>query len=273
MKFLEALPHIKIMPLSPREQIELFEHHYGRKLTKDDDMKFVKSILQYCDGGTLYIEHLARYIQIHELTFEEAYNMLQECDPFPESWYIQKDTKVFTDETFYGTFLKILFPNAITNSRKKVLKALSLLPFEGVSRRLIFDVLGKSMQNEIISLENEGYVMQDVMEGRTVTRIAPILQNLVRWAFFKKEKDCGEFLEGLYIFMRDSELKNVELDIYAIAMNILDSMKLKEFDSEILEKWLEGFKKFFNLRASHLEQYKKELLFRKIDNVLKRINN
>ena len=73
--------------------------------------------------------------------------------------------------------------------------------------------------------------------------------------------------------MRDSELKNVELDIYAIAMNILDSMKLKEFDSEILEKWLEGFKKFFNLRASHLEQYKKELLFRKIDNVLKRINN
>lgn len=260
LQFLDSFPNLRVTPLAEYEQIQLFEHYFGRKIAQGVEMKYVKDILQYCDGGTLYIEHLARYISMRELTFEEACIMLQECDPFPDSWYVQKDGSVFSDETFYGTFLKILFPNSVTPMRKKVLKILSLLPNAGVSRRMIFKVLGKTMQDELISLENEGYVMCEIIGGKRITRLTPILQNLVRWAFFDTEKDCGDFMNGLCSFMSNSTLENIERDIYAVALKILTLMNFSEFDIDTAQKWINSFGKFFTSHQGCIEDYEKDIL-------------
>ena len=86
-------------------------------------------------------------------------------------------------------FLKILFSNSMTDLRKKVLKALSLLPVEDVSRRLVLETLPPNMQDDLIRLESEGYVMKDISQGgRTITRLPPILQTLVKWAFSEIEE-------------------------------------------------------------------------------------
>lgn len=250
LRFFESFPNFRTGRLESSEELRLFEHHLGRKLNADDDRHTLDQILHFCDGNPICIEHIAKYISMRELTFEEAMNLLLEGDPFPHTWYIQKDHKIYTDESFYAVLLKILFPNSMTELRKKVLKALSLLPSEGVSRRLVLETLPPDMQDELIRLESEGYVMRDVSQsGRTVTRLPPILQTLVQWAFFETEKDCEDFLEGLYVFMRDSELKNIESDVYNIEKKILNLMNFREFDPEIVEKWLDGFKKFFKKRS------------------------
>ena len=87
----------------------------------------------------------------------------------------------------------------MTPRRRKVLKALSLLPAAGVSRRMIFEVMDKPMQDELISLENEGYVICSLMENGRTIRLSPILEHLVRWAFFRHKKTAGNFLRG-FIF-------------------------------------------------------------------------
>lgn len=77
----------------------------------------------------------------------------------------------------------------MTDLRKKVLKALSLLSAESVSRRLVLETLPPNMQNDLIQLEDEGYVMKDVSQGgRTITKLPPILQTLVKWAFSEIEE-------------------------------------------------------------------------------------
>ena len=274
LKFFENFPNFKVGRLNESEELQLFEHHLGRPLNDEDDRYALNQILQFCEGSPICIEYIAKYITLRELTFEEAMNLLREGDPFPYTWYIQKDNKIYTDENFYAVYLKILFPNSITERRKKVLKSLSLLPIEGVSRRLFLETLSPSMQDELISLENEGYVMRDLSKsGRTITRLSPILQSLIHWAFFETEKDCGDFLEGLYVFMRDSELKNIERDVYQIAIKILNFMNFREFDPDITEKWLDGFKKFFKRRGEDkIESYELKNLYNSIASAIERFS-
>lgn len=63
-------------------------------------MKMIDEFLnKYCTFVTgIQFAHVAKYILLRELTFEETANLLREGDPFPHTWYIQKDNKIFTDE-------------------------------------------------------------------------------------------------------------------------------------------------------------------------------
>ncbi len=257
----ENLPSIDVAPMEYEEQLALFKYYTGYELDSKSDIDTVREIFRYCDGNTMYIEHIAKYIRTWECTLSEALDYMTAGKMFPNRWKAQKDHRIYEDYSFTGVFAKILFPVPVTEIRRKVLKSLALIPLEGVSWRLLFDATDREMQSELVNLENDGYVIFEQLNGKNITRLHPMIRNVVRYAFFGTEAECADFITGICRVMHSSSALKKVRDLYSIVMNILDFLKLNEFTHEKINGWLETFRRFFmSCNDSQIETYELEKL-------------
>ena len=181
--FFSKMKSMSVPALELSEQSELFETHYGRKVSTPENMKTLRKILAYGDGNTMYIEQFARYIKRHEYTLCEALDYLHEGYSFPDRWFVRKDNTSYEDDTLLGVFGKILFQREVSPVRVKVLKKLAMLPPEGESRRKVFEGFDDAMKNELLILEDEGYAVFEQTPEENITRLHPLMRSVVRAMF------------------------------------------------------------------------------------------
>ena len=251
----ENLPSLKINPLGYQEQLDLFSHHLGFQREDIQDIKSAANILKYGDGNTMYIEHTAKYIKTWKCTFAEALNFLRS-----DSQVIA----IYPADPLTEAFSKILFPGPVSDIRRKVLNSLALLPPEGIPRRLFFDITAnQEMQQELINLENEGYVIIEHTLNKNIMRLHAIIRKVILDLFFNKNHNAhSDFIGGLCRVMNNFQANQLNYsvrELYNLTINILNLLNIKKLEQR------ENFYNFFNKFSSYIEDYElkaiKQILF------------
>ena len=221
--FFEGMPSLNIPPMTAEEGFELFVQYSGRKVYSPSERAELRRILTgYCDGVPKYIEQTARYMDKWEL---EPSEMLE----------------AFTDGVFGKVFTESLIGEDVAPERLEVLRALALLPPEGVSRRMFFEALTDEMRIEEVALEEKGLVLREQRDTGSRIRMDASARAEVRETRLSPEDRCGEFVAGITRIMGGSRAEEWREDLRAVVMNALEHLQAA-WEEEVLNEWAEFFR-------------------------------
>lgn len=205
---------VPVPPLDQGEQIQLFEHHLGAAV-EDDDLPTVKEILQHIGGHTLLIELIAKSIDKGDFTFGEMLDILQEgmvSGELPKV-PVQKDGQFTPDEL--GHFVhKILFNiDPLPPEQQDTLRFLSLLPTDGISRRLFKRYLAPNHDQALLDLESKGWVMKEKRSSDNITKLHPVIRDVAKKNLCPTCENCRLFLKRLCDFLSGAEASDYTDDL------------------------------------------------------------
>lgn len=232
---------IPIRPLALKEQLQLFELHLDAAV-KEKDLPVVKEILEYIGGHTLLIELIAKSIDRGDISYEEMLDHLRGGMGFEmlPKVPVRKDGRAGQEEL--GHFVrKILFNiEPLPEDQRDTLCILSLLPADGISRRLFQKHLVPEHKTALWELESKGWVMKEKRDGDNITKLHPVIREVVKSELTPTCKKCRLFLEQLYAFLTAPEASDYAGDLCKLIPSVKDTI---DFAAEPSEENLEYLRK------------------------------
>lgn len=212
---------LTVDPLPDEYQLNLFKLHYQEEITPDD-LLIIKKILKDIDGHTLLIELVAKSMCAGALSPLEMHSYLNnknsETELLPIS--INKDN-LSSKKTKMDDYVKLLFDvGYLDESAKKALLFLSLLPFDGISKRLYYNLLPKykASFNELISTS------WAINDNNTI-RLHPVIRDMIRKELKPSHINCDSVLANIHTHLQTQKNKLSEReqqDICKILHSISD---------------------------------------------------
>lgn len=186
---------LNVNKLSENHQKELFYYHYKALLPTEEE-QLMKDILLQVDGHTLLIELIAKTMRNGDINAQEMLDILKkDYDEADSIIYIEKDQKKgsFKMDEYVG----LLFDTSnLSDDEKDTLKLLSLVPLEGISRKLFKSLSGNS--NATISLTNGSWVITERSEDlKYRLRLHPVICRVVLDRTHPDFSNCSLFLNNV----------------------------------------------------------------------------
>lgn len=185
---------IFINPMSTENQYRFFLSNYKSTIDeKSNDI--IYDILRYIDGHTLLIELVAKTMYANAMSPTDMLKYLTEAKsdtellPIPYS----KDN-ISTQKEKMDNIVNQLFNIGYLNDDSRcALLYLSLLPLEGISRRLLFNLMPKLKEN-FSNLISTSWAIED---GNQV-RLHPVIRDMVRRNLSPSYKNCNLLLSNIH---------------------------------------------------------------------------
>ena len=236
-----------VTTLSQVEQRQLFAFH-ARTTLEESNLSDLDHLLSYVDGHTMIIELIAKNVMRSEYTCKEMLIKLstsQDDDTFPVP--VEKDGHIFYELPFRRLVAKVMKLESLPSEQRELLWLLTILPAEGISRKMLFNFL-PNVRSDANILEQMGLVIVDDTGQGRVTRIHPIIQMGVRdLTPYTPEKclDFSGFIESLCNFIvSDENDTTYNSDIGRLIRSISNSVDFSLFPLSEALKWLDIMGKF-----------------------------
>lgn len=193
---------IHVTPMKPDEQLLFFKSHYKDILYKSD-IPIISKILEYIDGHTLLIELVAKSMHSGAMSAMEMLRYLKgedDTELVPVS--ISKDNLTSEKKTM-SDFIKLLFDiGYLDNKAKEALLYLSILPVEGVNRRLFYNLL-PSYKNTFNELIEYSWAIED--SRKTIIRLHPVIRDMIRKELFPSINNCNIVMTNLHSMLQTTQ--------------------------------------------------------------------
>ena len=230
---------------------QLFEYHLGRKISREEERAFEK-LVHSVGGHTLVLELIAKQIVNSYLTVDKAL-YLAEKDGFTaigsEKIDYEKDEKSFNDTI--GNLIDFLFKeNELSESKRILLKLLSLLGSHGIEINQFQESLDLISKDEIHELIKEGWVLQS---GEVIFLHQVIWEAIHRWEWISRFLvEADKFL--LY-FYTEIQLQPIKHQFVRQAREILLQCKREKAICN-----LSSYKKLHPITVLNTPLYKEEYI-------------
>jgi tetratricopeptide (TPR) repeat protein len=203
------------------KQLSLFQEHFKRNLEEEQKNKVIE-ILKIIDGHTLLIEIIAKTMLNSDMTADEikSYLFLENQSNITELVLIEKDKNNYKQSL--DDFVERLFDiSKLDYDSLRIMKLLSLIPLEGVSRKRFRVLTGLSDNNTINKLVGSGWIQDALEEGQTKIRLHPIITRLIIGKKILNYSDFYNILIELKLFLKNEEISNFEKrDWFNFATNV-----------------------------------------------------
>lgn len=199
---------IKIDQLSPEGQMDLFDYHYQKKRTSLED-DFIKKIFRQIDGHTLLIELIAKTMRDGDIDAQEMLDILDGSTEDTENIIsIAKDQNII--QSTMDQYVNRLFDiSSLDDEEIDTLRLLSLVPLEGISRKLFRKLLGKR-NNTTISLTQSSWVITELDSGNEFRlRLHPIICRTVIGKTQPDFQNCIFFLNQVKAKLEEHNIQPV----------------------------------------------------------------
>lgn len=224
---------IPVCPLALEEQIQLFELHLGSAV-KEKDLPMVREILDYVDGHTLLIELIAKSIDKGELSYQEMLEHLKDGMDSKElpKVPVRKDGQAGQDKL--GHFVKKILFNIepLPEEQRDTLCVLALLPTDGISRRLFRKELAPEHGDTLLELESKGWSMMEKKESGNITKLHPVIREVVKSELFPTCEKCRLFLDRLCAVLVAPASTDYVDDLCKLIPSITDTIDFAQEPSE-----------------------------------------
>ena len=229
-EFASLMP-LSVTALPEAEQLALFEYHLGRKLG-EQDKAYARDILRCVEGHTLLIELSAKSIYEGDFTFREMLECLRsgEDADLPEVT-VQKDGQ--RQDTIWRFVRKILFQIDLPKEQKTTLRQLSLLPTQGISRKLFRSLTSK---NALAELEGRSWAIREDRNAESITRLHPVICEVVKKELCPTYKNCRSFIEALCRFLKEKPEWVKGGELCKLAENIAHELDFSDPEYSV-EEW------------------------------------
>lgn len=185
----------------------IFEVPLGRSITKDEYSSFEK-ILRRIDNHTLVLELIAKQIANSHMTISGAADLTEQhgfSSLAPEKVDYEKDSLSFSD-TIKNIMDALFEANALSESKKIILKAASLLGDRGMDVNLFHRALQVESKEDTNGLIKGGWL---TIDGDTISMHRVIRETVHRWEWCRSFAEAAEqFLSYFYIEIRLESTKN-----------------------------------------------------------------
>lgn len=197
---------LPVPPLSPDEQVALFEKHY-RPLNNDNERRSLDELLAAIDGHTLLIELSAKTILNGDLEIKDITDCLsQDGSAIPEEYVnITKDGKA-TQNTLDGFIDKLYKASSLVEDEKNVLSMLALAPLFGIGRKDFQRLAGLGNNNIINGLGDKSWVMINKSQSPALIHLHPMILKTVNNNMQRTYEQYEGFLERLRDFISDEDV-------------------------------------------------------------------
>ena len=221
---------LSITALPETEQLALFEYHLGRKIG-EEDRAYVMDILRCVEGHTLLIELTAKSMYEADFSLEETLKYLRsgEDTNLPEVT-VQKDGQ--RQDTIWRFVRKILFRLDLPEEQKDTLRQLSLLPAEGISRRLFCSLASRDV---LTVLEGRSWAIREDRNTESITRLHPVICEVVKKELCPTYENCRPFISELCRILAETPRKR-EGELCSLCQNIVRELAFSA-EEYPAEKW------------------------------------
>jgi tetratricopeptide (TPR) repeat protein len=200
----------QISKIDQEKQLSLFLEHFKIKL--DDDQKNkIKEILTIIEGHTFLIEIIAKTMLNSDMTPDEikGYLVLENTSNITELVTVEKDK--YNYQQSLDEFVERLFDISKLDSESlRIMKILSLVPLEGVSRKRFRVLSGLENNNIINKLLGTGWIQDTIADGQTKIRLHPIITRLIIAKKIIHFSDYYNTLIELKLFFNAQDISIIE---------------------------------------------------------------
>lgn len=220
---------VSVDALDKDEQLNLFEMYY-KKPVPDDMREGVAKLLDYVDGHTLLIELIARSMDEGELDCKDMMERLgsgEDSEELPDIQF-QKDG---SQKTKLWRFVRKILFNMEHFSEKQAdaMRLLTLLPVDGISRRLLCRKLAPGSTSTLGELEHKSWVIKEIgLSGENLTRLHPVIREAAKDELHPSCENCRSFLEQLCSFMEEDMTPMEAEDLCKLGLSIVDTIDFRE---------------------------------------------
>lgn len=197
---------LPVPPLSPDEQVALFEMHY-RPLKDDKERKSLNELLSAIDGHTLLIELSAKTILNGDLEIKDITDCLsQDGNAIPEEYVnITKDGEA-TQNTLDGFIDKLYKATSLDADEKSVLSMLAMVPLSGIVRKDFQRLSGFGNNNIVNNLGDKSWVMINQSQSPVIIHLHPMILKTVNNNMHRTYEQYKGFLLRLRDFISDEDV-------------------------------------------------------------------
>lgn len=226
----EAFPEgieMAVSTLSPEDQLGLLEKSMGRPFREREE-RAAQEICRRLDGHTFVIQLLGRAIRKQEISCTQMLEKIQGLTGFAaldEEVRVQKDD--FNRSTQILRYIReILFSLEPLNAyQQDLLRFLTLLPFEGVARTLLTDIL--ALDAAVLSdLADRSWIQHDT--DRDVIRLHSVIREAILAELPVNSHTCTPFLCELDRSLWEPEMSPEFADLLRLAGNAIDMLYITD---------------------------------------------
>lgn len=192
---------ISVKAMEEDESLDLLSYYLCRPFD-DGEEKDARALVHYVEGHTLIIEILAKYIDRGALTCGEMLEYLYAGQDPDISVVVRKDSQSIQGKSS-RILQMMLFEGGtkLSDNERNALLLLTLLPTEGVSRRLIFKLLPDERDN--INMLTRKSWAQEMQNNQTI-RLHPYIREVIQQELNPTLSKCRKLLNNLAALSADN---------------------------------------------------------------------
>jgi len=212
----------------------LFEHSLGRSLTSDE-LPFVDNIIRKIEGHTLVLDLIAKQLGASYMSIETASALVDEygfANIAREKIAIQKDA-VVTSQTIRNFITALFEANQLLDTKRSILKAVSLLDADGIDINLLHELLGIAVKDATNELAADGWLQID---GKKLS-MHPVIKEAVHcWVW-------TDDAVSLALIMTSQLSSRLKATGYCGGSPALSAKQKRVWPKPFIDKWIERVNK------------------------------
>ncbi len=225
---------IQVDRLSSEDQMMLFRHHYGRKIS-EKNIPVVEKLFRQVEGHTLLIGLIAKTMKNSDMTAGEMLDFLKAGTSEDLSDLVSVTKDQSKTQSTMNQYVSCLFDiSSLDDGEKQALMLMSLVPLDGLQRVLFKKLAGYKDNNLTTLLTAKSWVIAENLqedEDKPVRlRLHPVIWKVVIEKMDPTFASCELFLKRLLTRLKNTDKDKTDVvdDLCGLAQSLSEIIQFTD---------------------------------------------